>query len=78
MRVEAVDTDEDYRRNHGEVTLRGAPICPGIGVGPVHWVDVGLAVTPDEIDPPQVATEQQRYTDAVETTKSRLRDHLIK
>ena len=59
-----------------EVMLRGSPICPGIGIGRAHLVDLDLPIPRGELDPRQVAPEQQRYTAAVETAKDRMRDHV--
>ena len=76
MHAEENSSDEDHGRGRGEVVLRGSPICPGIGIGRVHLADFDLAVPHGQIAPQQVAAEQQRYTAAAQTTKSRLRDHV--
>ena len=55
--------------SENEVRLQGVSICPGIGVGRVHLLDLDIPIPQDEIDFSRVASEQDRYSRAVETSE---------
>ncbi len=67
---------DKQRRNREDVVLRGASICPGIGIGRLHIVDLDMPARQESILPRRVATEQQRYTAAVEQARSSLHEHV--
>ncbi len=69
---QAISQDDRAR----EVVLQGLSICPGIGLGRVHIVDPDLAVQPTELAPRHIKAEEERYTAAVKTTRSRLHEHV--
>ena len=66
----------DQQDTQNEVVLQGVSICPGIGLGPAYVVDPALSVLPTELASQQVRAEKKRYTDAVNTTKHHLREHV--
>lgn len=59
-----------------EVRLQGISICPGIGMGRAHKMDLDILIPQDEIDISQVAAELDRYSRAVETARRRLPEHV--
>jgi phosphotransferase system enzyme I (PtsI) len=62
--------------SENEVRLQGVSICPGIGVGRVHLLDLDIPIPQDEIDFSRVASEQDRYSRAVETARRQLPEHM--
>lgn len=66
----------DLRQQQGEVRLQGVSICPGIGMGRVHGVDLDLQIPQEDIDGAQVAAEQERYARAVQTAQQHLPEHV--
>ncbi|MDF7801171.1 phosphoenolpyruvate--protein phosphotransferase [Pontiellaceae bacterium B1224] len=63
-------------RNDCETVLHGTSICPGIAIGRIHMVDAEVSIPQTRIDSGQVASEQKRYTQAVEAAKQHLRKHV--
>lgn len=59
-----------------ELRLPGISICPGIGTGRVRTVDVDIPIPQNELEPASIAVEQQRYSQAVETARRHLPDHI--
>jgi len=59
-----------------EIKLKGATICPGIGIGQVRILDREFIVPRNEILESQVQSEQQRYSEAVKTVSDHLHEHI--
>ncbi|RKX38242.1 MAG: hypothetical protein DRP64_16020, partial [Verrucomicrobia bacterium] len=59
-----------------EVVLHGTSICPGIAIGQIHVVDVDVSIPQNRVDAGRIASEQERYTQAVEAAKQHLRNHV--
>jgi phosphoenolpyruvate-protein phosphotransferase (PTS system enzyme I) len=66
----------DLRQQQDEVRLQGVSICPGVGMGRVHGVDLDLQIPQEDIDDAQVAAEQDRYARAVQTAQQHLPEHI--
>lgn len=60
----------------GQLTFKGAVICPGIGVGRVVFIDTETVVPRRTIGAAEIAGEQQRYSAAAETARLHVRDHV--
>lgn len=58
-----------------EITYTGIPASPGIAIGPIHVIARGFSA-PEiyEIDEGDIAHEQERFDEAVATTKKQLTD----
>ena len=71
-----LDRPETPDHSGHEVVLHGTSICPGIALGRIHMVDIDISIPQTRIDPGQIASEQERYTQAVEAAKQHLRNHV--
>ena len=69
-------SDDQKRRDRADVVLRGAPICPGVGIGHAHLVDFAVRAGEESIAPEQTEAEQKRYADAVDRARSHLGEHV--
>lgn len=60
---------------YSEVTFLGIPASPGIAIGPIYAVSRGFAA-PEvfEIEPSEVPHEQERFSQALDTTRKQLRE----
>ena len=67
---------KSHAKENRETVLRGATICPGIGIGAVRSVDLEIAIARDVIEPARVSAERQRYRRAVRTLGERLHQHI--
>ncbi|MFO7905829.1 MAG: phosphoenolpyruvate--protein phosphotransferase [Pirellulaceae bacterium] len=60
-----------------EVHLQGVSICPGVAVGYVRARERGgISIPQEEVDLEEVATEQERYSRAVEVARRHLPEHV--
>jgi phosphoenolpyruvate-protein kinase (PTS system EI component) len=67
---------ENPDRSLHEVVMHGTSICPGISIGRIHVVDVDISIPQTQIDSGQIASEQERYSHAVEAAKHHLSNHV--
>jgi len=63
-------------RNVHEMMLHGTSICPGIAIGRIHLVDADISIPQTRIHSGRIVSEQKRYTQAVNTAKQHLRNHV--
>lgn len=63
-------------RNNGEIKLHETSICPGITLGRIHVVDVDISIPQNRVDAGRISSELKRYTQAVESAKQHLRNHV--
>jgi len=66
----------DVPQSKDEVRLQGISICPGIGIGRVHEMDLDVLIPQDEVDVSQAAAESDRYSRAVQTARRHLPEHV--
>ncbi|MFO8163068.1 MAG: phosphoenolpyruvate--protein phosphotransferase [Thermodesulfobacteriota bacterium] len=77
MNIDKKGLSEDNRFDPGnEIKLRGSTICPGIGIGQAHTLDIQFLIPRNEIHENQVQSEKQHYAEAVKIVTEHLHEHI--